>query len=408
MHKKLLIYCIVIIVGSALILTNVLAKTEKSFEDGTLVKIKGQKVIYLLEEGVKRPFANSDTYKTYGYSWYEIKTVKEEDVANYQTGPEIKTPIVQITAEKLFVRKWPLRFSKTLFTAQKNETYEMVDMIGSWYKIKNNEKITGWISSRYAIILDEEMEEFIVTKEEENKITVQENSTDETKKEEIEDIENKIEESMPEVMTEKPVIKETIPTKSLTLTYLGNGKFSWKKVGTFSQGYKLVWSKNSSPTYPLRDGDKYAFYSNPETMIGYVTAFAGEGKYYVRVCEYLGGKCGIYSNQVTITLLGDTEKTTEKETTQAVTSITLTSLGEGKISWKVNGYSKSGFKVVWSQNPSPTYPTRDGDQYHYYSETNKTTDTVNSFNGEGKYYVRVCEYLGGKCGVYSNQVEINL
>ncbi len=403
MYKKFLISSVIVFFGLVLLSGKTMAMEEKSFEDGTLVKIKGQKVIYLLEEGVKRPFANSDTYKTYGYSWYEIKTVKEEDVANYQTGPEIKTPTVQITADKLFIRKWPLRFSKILFTAQKNETYEIVDMMGSWYKIKNNEKILGWVSSRYAVILDEEMDDFVIIKKEEVKSLTEQSSGDGKKIEPI-----KTEEVKTEPIAKEPVVKESAPSKALTLNYLGNGKFSWKKVGTFSQGYKLVWSKNSNPTYPLRDGDKYAFYSNPETLTGYVTAFAGEGKYYVRVCEYLGGKCGIYSNQVTITLLGDTEKTVEKETTQAVTSITLTSLGEGKISWKVNGYSKSGFKVVWSQNPFPTYPTRDGDQYHYYSEANKTTDTVNNFNGEGKYYVRVCEYLGGKCGIYSNQIEVNL
>ena len=395
MYKKFLIYFTVALAGSFLFLSGAKAMEEKIFEDGTLVKIKGQKTIYLLEEGVKRPFSSPEIYKAYGYSWYEIKTIKEEDVVNYQTGPKIKTPTIQITADKLFVRRWPLRFSKILSTLQKNETYEIVDMIGSWYKIKNTEKVLGWISSRYAVVLDEEMDEFVATKEEEKK-------SEETQKEEI-----VVEEIKPEAK-EETVTKEVTPTKALTLTYLGNGKFSWKKVGTFSQGYKLVWSKNTSPTYPLRNGDKYAFYSNPETLTGYVSAFAGEGKYYVRICEYLGGKCGIYSNQVTITLLGDTEKTVEKETSQAVTSIALTSLGEGKISWKVNGYSKSGFKVVWSQNPSPTYPTRNGDPYHYYSDPNKTTDTVNSFNGEGKYYVRVCEYLGGKCGIYSNQIEVSL
>lgn len=391
MNKKIFIWLIAALAGAGLFAGYVLATEEAGFEDGALVKIKDQKTIYLIEEGVKRPFLNPEAFKAYGYSWYEVETVIEEDIKDYETGPYIKTPTILIKANKLFVRKWPTRFSKILSVAQKDETYELIDNNGSWYKIKGGEKITGWISARYAIILDEEMDDFVATKEE-------------TKNESAKKEETKIETTK----TETPTVKETTPTKSLTLTYLGNGKFSWKKVGTFSEGYKLVWSKNSNPTYPTREGDKYAFYSTPDTSVGYVTAFSGEGKYYVRVCEYLGGKCGVYSNQITITLLGDKEEVGEKEVSQTVTSIALTSLGEGNISWKVNGYSKNGFKVVWSQNSGPTYPTRDGDQYHYYSESNKTSDKITNFSGEGKYYVRVCEYLGGKCGVYSNQVEVNL
>lgn len=391
MNKKFFIWLIAALAGAGLFAGYVLATEETGFEDGALVKIKDQKTIYLIEEGVKRPFLNPEAFKAYGYSWYEVETVTEEDIKDYETGPYIKTPTILIKANKLFVRKWPTRFSKILSVAQKDETYELIDNNGSWYKIKGGEKITGWISARYAIILDEEMDDFVAAKEE-------------TKTESAQKEETKTETTK----TETPTVKETTPTKSLTLTYLGNGKFSWKKIGTFSEGYKLVWSKNSNPTYPTREGDKYAFYSAPDTSIGYVNAFAGEGKYYVRVCEYLGGKCGIYSNQITITLLGDKEEMSEKEVSQAVNSIALTSLGEGNISWKVNGYSKNGFKVVWSQNSGPTYPTRDGDQYHYYSEPDKTSDKVNNFSGEGKYYIRVCEYLGGKCGVYSNQVEVNL
>ncbi len=391
MNKKFFIWLIAALAGAGLFAGYVLATEETGFEDGALVKIKDQKTIYLIEEGVKRPFLNPEAFKAYGYSWYEVETVTEEDIKDYETGPYIKTPTILIKANKLFVRKWPTRFSKILSVAQKDETYELIDNNGSWYKIKGGEKITGWISARYAIILDEEMDDFVAAKEE-------------TKTESAQKEETKTETTK----TETPTVKETTPTKSLTLTYLGNGKFSWKKIGTFSEGYKLVWSKNSNPTYPTREGDKYTFYSAPDTSIGYVNAFAGEGKYYVRVCEYLGGKCGIYSNQITITLLGDKEEVGEKEVSQTVTSIALTSLGEGNISWKVNGYSKNGFKVVWSQNSGPTYPTRDGDQYHYYSEPDKTSDKVNNFSGEGKYYIRVCEYLGGKCGVYSNQVEVNL
>lgn len=81
---------------------------------------------------------------------------------------------------------------------------------------------------------------------------------------------------------------------------------------------------------------------------------------------------------------------------------------DGQILWEVEGYSSNGFKVVWSKNEGPTYPTRSGDKYHYFSDPNKNFDSLDAFNGGGKYYVRVCEYLGGKCGVYSNEIEVQL
>jgi len=83
--------------------------------------------------------------------------------------------------------------------------------------------------------------------------------------------------------------------------------------------------------------------------------------------------------------------------------------GEGaNIVWNIEGEYQGGFKVVWSKNESPTYPTRDGDKYYFYSDTSARRHTLTPFDGNGTYYVRVCEYLGGKCGKYSNQITVTL
>ena len=59
----------------------------------------------------------------------------------------------------------------------------------------------------------------------------------------------------------------------------------------------------------------------------------------------------------------------------SVSSITLS--GDGSdISWSVDGYSSKGFKVTWSKNENPTYPTRSGDKYHYHSSPEKNSDTI--------------------------------
>ena len=99
-------------------------------------------------------------------------------------------------------------------------------------------------------------------------------------------------------------------------------------------------------------------------------------------------------------------KTTEVQST--VKSIAVIAGDNGKITWETVGNSPKGFKIVWSKTSGPAYPTRSGDKYQYLSNPDANSVTLTSFDGVGIYYVRVCEYLGGKCGVYSNEVQIEL
>lgn len=102
------------------------------------------------------------------------------------------------------------------------------------------------------------------------------------------------------------------------------------------------------------------------------------------------------------------KKAEKKETAGVVASIKVTASGE-RVAWTVDGYSKSGFKVVWSKDANPTYPTREGDQYQYFSDSGaRQSNVLAAFAGAGTYYVRVCEYLGGACGKYSNSVTMTL
>ncbi|MBU1132264.1 FecR domain-containing protein [Patescibacteria group bacterium] len=199
----------------------------------------------------------------------------------------------------------------------------------------------------------------------------------------------------------KPVVNSGAVT-SLVLN-VKDTAVSWTIKGFSAKGFKVVWSKNSNPTYPTRIGDKYVYYSNPETRAGKISAFDGSGTYYVRVCEYLGGKCGLYSNQVKVELTG----ANKESAASGVNSISLNVSGT-TATWTVDGYSASGFKLVWSKNSEPTYPTRSGDKYEYYSDPATRSGKLSVFDGTGTYYVRVCEYLGGKCGKYSNQTTVNL
>ncbi len=203
-------------------------------------------------------------------------------------------------------------------------------------------------------------------------------------------------ETYPEAYTES--------VSSISLSAEG-ANIEWSVDGYSVKGFKVSWSKNPNPTYPTRSGDKYHYFSSPSQTSDTLTAFNGDGTYYVRVCEYLKGKCGLYSNEVKIILGEVPEVDTESG---SIGSITL-SVDGNKAKWKTDGYSSKGFKVVWSKNSNPTYPTRSGDKYSYHSDPSSYYSTLTSFDGAGKYYVRVCEYLGdGKCATYSNQAETNL
>ncbi|KKP69773.1 hypothetical protein A2X44_04850 [candidate division CPR3 bacterium GWF2_35_18] len=173
-----------------------------------------------------------------------------------------------------------------------------------------------------------------------------------------------------------------------------------------TKGFKVVKSETGTPTYP---GSDYSYLSGESKTNPYTYTWSvKDGKTYnVRVCQYDGnGACGVYSNMITITTIKEVEEEKEEPVSQ-VTSIVLSGTGKN-VSWVATGEAQYGFKVVWSKNTNPVYPNRQGDKYHYYNNPETSTDVLEAFSGNGKYYVRVCEYLLGKCGTYSNQIQVTL
>lgn len=76
-----------------------------------------------------------------------------------------------------------------------------------------------------------------------------------------------------------------------------------------------------------------------------------------------------------------------------------------KLNWALsNMTSKMGFKVVVADHENPVYP---GDEYHYLTDANIRADEWGGLRN-GVHYFRVCEYLGGKCGVYSNNIKVTV
>lgn len=80
--------------------------------------------------------------------------------------------------------------------------------------------------------------------------------------------------------------------------------------------------------------------------------------------------------------------------------------GKVYLNWQVAGFeSAKGFKVVYSESENPVYP---GNTYHYLSNPDVRSDFWKDLKAGKTYYFRVCEYLGGKCGVYSNNLMVSL
>lgn len=215
--------------------------------------------------------------------------------------------------------------------------------------------------------------------------------------------------------TAKPTAKPTaVPIKEKEETQTGSYiklsgkavaegiKLQWKTVGLdTSKGFKIVKNLSGNPVYP---GDHAQYMGSDSTY--YLWKLTDGKTWHFRVCQYADGKCGVYSNEITITASGSSS-----ESEGGVSSITLsankTDDTSAKLTWSVEGSSAKGFKVVWSTNQNPTYPTRDGDWFVYLSDPGSRSYKIGSLETGKTYYFRVCEYLGSGCGVYSNQTSLS-
>jgi hypothetical protein len=198
----------------------------------------------------------------------------------------------------------------------------------------------------------------------------------------------------------------SIPTPKITLygTKVNDGvSFTWNVTGLdVSKGFKLVKSLSSNPVYP---GNDYQYLTNGNQRS--YTWNVKDGKtYHFRICQYNGsGTCLVYSNDITV-------QAPDSTPSNPVTGISLSVTGPTSVAWNVtSGIASNGFKVVWSKNSNPEYPSRSGDKAYFQSGTTSGSyGSVDAFNGYGTYYVRVCAYAngtGGSCYPYSNQVTIN-
>ncbi len=198
--------------------------------------------------------------------------------------------------------------------------------------------------------------------------------------------------------TPVPEAAKSIQITNITNDGTGRADVVWSAVGYFPKGFKVVWSADTKkPVFP---GNDYVYLSSPTARIADVTGDAGR-KYYFRVCEYLGDKCGVYSNTYEFTYKEKLETTTSDNSTIKITTVEEFEPGQIYIAWTVTGSFPDGFKILWSETNSS--PTTENSYYTAFDEP-KMRDVVMRGTAGDKVYLRVCKIVSGGCGVYSNTV----
>lgn len=194
----------------------------------------------------------------------------------------------------------------------------------------------------------------------------------------------------------------TTSSESITITGLnqagsGKGTIYWSATGSFPNGFKIAWSEtNTKPAYP---GDTWIYISDGSVRSATVTGTPGH-QYYFRVCKYDGSTCLFYSPTYTWSFASAPVATATTDTSSiTITGAVDTSSGNGTLNWTATGDFPLGFKIAYSTtNTNPVYP---GDAYIYLSDPAVRSTSISGTPGSTVYY-RVCKYLGGTCGVYSN------
>lgn len=172
--------------------------------------------------------------------------------------------------------------------------------------------------------------------------------------------------------------------------------FYWNVVNLESpKGFKIVKSFEPNPVYP---GNEYKYLSDGGSR-SYAWKITDGKIYHFRVCQYLGGECGVYSNDITVTA-----KLIQNIDAQKIILSATPSEKGAYLSWVLeNAESPYGFKIVKSAEPNPVYP---GDEFYYFTYS-YGRQYFWPLNEPGTYHFRICKYNGnGACEFYSNDVSV--
>lgn len=99
-----------------------------------------------------------------------------------------------------------------------------------------------------------------------------------------------------------------------------------------------------------------------------------------------------------------------------ISSIRSPEPGKVDISWKFEGFEeRTGWKVVFSKNSNPEYPSRNKEDYFQYIDIPSSRNAVisnSALNDGGEFHFRVCRYSNTadavKCDIYTPDIAITV
>jgi hypothetical protein len=162
-----------------------------------------------------------------------------------------------------------------------------------------------------------------------------------------------------------------------------------------NQYYKLLWSPSPGLSYPpARDNIQVWVFNHDQELEAWIPPFSGSGTYYVRVALVENDTVLEYSQEITTGLIAPEP---DPPAGPEGPRIEIT-LEKNLLTFIPYGEFPQGFKVLWSKDPDPQYPPRDGDYANYVGpydlrETWLWTDKKEEEEAD-EYYIRVVEYLG--------------
>lgn len=303
--------------------------------------------------------------------------------------------------------------SKVSFVLPANAEVKVIAKTDGWHKIKTSDGKTGWIGST---LIKEVFGDSNIDSSETGKIKAAETKT--TTNTEAKKIAERVKGYI--ILAVEKKGEAYYVTEDGEAVYMKNGASAFdimRKLGLgisnsnlnkLQQGDKSLKTRLSGKIVLAVEKNGEAYYINPSDLKIYYLK-DGEAAFEIMRSKGLGisnaNLSKISKKEASQIKTKTTTKTkTENQTTninQADKKIDLTAVYTSsgvKLDWQTNFVSSKGFKVVVSEEENPVYP---GNDYHYFSDKDIKSD-VWKISTSGTYYFRVCEYLGGKCGAYSN------
>lgn len=169
-------------------------------------------------------------------------------------------------------------------------------------------------------------------------------------------------------------------------------------------GFKILRSLDPDPIYP---GAFFHSRSDATAREDFWAGLKNDQTYYFRVCIVsVDGSCEQYSSSLSIIV--STDGAFAEDTLPGSLALEATAIGGGRghFSWKAEHVDVSeGLKLLISDLPDPIYP---GSAYHRITDPENGHHLWNGLDIGSTFYFRLCQDLGGFCGVYSNGVSMTV